>query len=122
MERKDLPDIGEPGTAADFQLERLREWGLGELADACTSREQALLVHHCALYVRNVWMEMKGVDQEPPVEAVRQCIEKIMQQPEMQQRVEHFSAMALTVDDRPTDVTQDPVLYGAVKADLATIS
>lgn len=121
MERKDLPDIGEPGTAADFQLERLREWGLGELADACTSREQALLVHHCASYVRNVWLDMKGSERELPVDAVRRCIEKIMQQPDMQQRVEHFSAKILTVDDRPTDVTQDAVLYEAVKADLSTI-
>jgi len=118
----DLPKIGEPGTAEGFQLERLREWGLGEFANACTTREQAILVHHCALYVRNVWHERFGEDtDEVPVAAVRHCVGELVKRPEMLERADHIAKLAVEHDDVPPDLRADPEIFDAVVAALEKI-
>jgi len=122
MDYKDLPDIGEPGTAAPFQLDRLRGWGLGDLASACTTREQALLAHHCALYVRMVWQELFGEESEPPDEAIRHCVGELIGKPGMLARAERAAHLDSGVDYRAAGIAagidEDPDLHNAVATAL----
>ena len=114
-----MPDVGEPGTAAAFQLRRLREWGLGDLADACTTREQALLAHHCALYVLNVWRDLHGEGAEPNQAAVRHCVGELMQRPSMVERAHRAAEAGAEHDDWAPDPKSDEELYAQVKAALS---
>ncbi|WP_422364966.1 hypothetical protein [Pelagibius sp.] len=122
MDYKDLPNIGEPGTAAAFQLDRLRGWGLEDLASACTTREQALLAHHCALYVRMVWQELFGEESEPPSAAIRHCVGELIGKPGMLARAERAAHLDSGVDYRVLGIAggadEDRDLRDAVAAAL----
>ena len=109
-----LPKIGQPGTAAPFQLQRLRDWGLSDLATVCTTREQAVLAHHCALYVRMVWQDRLGCTTEPPSEVVRHCVAALIERPGMLDRAETTMSLSLEHDDRPVDLDTDPELLARV--------
>ena len=114
MDLSDLPKIGEPGSAAPFQLERLKGWGLEDLASACTTREQALLAHHCALYVRMVWQDLFGETSEPPVAALRHCVGELIGRPGMLERADRGAHLETGFDYRASAADEDPALYQAV--------
>ncbi len=115
-----LPKIGEPGSAPPFLLQRLRDWGLEDLATACVTREQALLAHHCALVVRMIWQDMHGSDSEPMVAAIRHCVSELVDRPAMLERAERTFQVSLEARPRAPDLHADPELYDSVAAALRT--
>ncbi|MGF1551887.1 MAG: FAD-dependent oxidoreductase [Paracoccaceae bacterium] len=114
-----LPRIGAPGTVAEFQRRRLRDWGLDDLAGACVSSEQAVLVHHCALYVRLVWQEIAaGGGGEPPTEAIRHCVTELVRRSEMLERADRAFRDATAFEHEEPDLRRDEALFAAVAEGL----
>lgn len=104
-----LPQVGKPGTVAEQQLRRLRDWGLDEIADKCVSREQAVLVHHCALYVRLIWRQSGG-EGDPPPEAMRHCVGELVKDPELIERADRAISSGLSSEEREPELCVDPLL------------
>jgi len=117
-----LPRVGEPGTAAPFQLQRLRLWGLPDLATRCTTREQAVLAHHCALFVRMVWQDMHGPGSEPPEAALRHCVGEIIADGALLDRAHQVVERSLEADDRDPRLQDDAELYRAVRTALSAFA
>ncbi len=113
-----LPTIGEPGTAPPFLLQRLRDWGLDDLATECVTREQALLAHHCALVVRMVWQDMEGAASEPPMPAIRHCVAALIDRPGMPERAEQAFQANVDAQTSVPDLHADPELYDGVASAL----
>ncbi|MEM9009957.1 MAG: FAD-dependent oxidoreductase [Pseudomonadota bacterium] len=114
----DLPLVGRPGSVAEHQVRRLEEWGLADIAAKCVTREQAMLVHHCALYVRMVWLN-SGRDGDPPIEAIRHCVGELVQDADLIERASQAVSASFAAEDRDPDFGNDKDLHLKVSEGLA---